>query len=51
MEYVQYLRQQAAEYREQAAGCEDPQIARELASLAVICEEVAGNIEDRQAGG
>jgi hypothetical protein len=51
MEYVQYLRDQAAQYREQSAGCEDPTIARELLSLATICEDVAAGIEDRQAGG
>lgn len=51
MEYVQYLRQQAAEYREKAAGCPDKDTARELMSLATVCEDVASGIEDRQAGG
>ena len=49
--YVKYLRDQATEYRKQADGCDDPRIAKELMSLATICDDVAAGIEDRQAGG
>ena len=51
MEYDAYLRDQAAKYRQLAEKADDTFIIRELLDLAVICEEVANNIEDRRTGG
>ena len=51
MEYHEYLRDQAAKYRQLAEKAEDPFIIKELLDLATICEEVADNIEDRLTGG
>jgi hypothetical protein len=50
-QYVAYLREQAAKYRELAIGIPDPDGRRELLDLATTCEQVANNIEDRAAGG
>ena len=49
--YSDYLREQAAKYRELAATAEDAEIKREFLELAEICEEVANNIDDRRASG
>src|SRR2546422_8599928 len=46
MDWVDYLRDQAAKYRQLAETAEDPPIKQELLDLAAICEEVANNIED-----
>jgi hypothetical protein len=51
MEWDDYLRQQAATYRQLAETAEDPFIKQELLELAAVCEEVANNIEDRLTGG
>jgi hypothetical protein len=51
MEYDEYLRDQAAKYRQLAEKAEDSFIIKELLDLAAICEEVANNIEDRLTGG
>jgi hypothetical protein len=51
MDWVDYLRDQAAKYRQLAETAEDPPIKQELLDLAAICEEVANNIEDRMPGG
>jgi hypothetical protein len=51
MEYDEYLREQAARYRQLAERAEDSLIIEELLDLAAICEEVANNIEDRLTGG
>jgi len=51
MHYSDYLREQAAEYRELAKKADDPAIKSELLELAVACEEVAADIDDRRASG
>jgi hypothetical protein len=51
MEWDDYFRQQAAMYRQLAEKAEDVFIKQELLELAVVCEEVANNIEDRLTGG
>ncbi|HKF99768.1 MAG: hypothetical protein ACJ8FU_09785 [Xanthobacteraceae bacterium] len=51
MEYDEYLRDQAAKYRQLAEKAEDSFIIQELLDLAAICEEVANHIEDRLTGG
>jgi hypothetical protein len=49
--YSDYLREQAAKYRELAEKAEDPLIKQEFFELAEVCEEVANNIDDRRASG
>jgi hypothetical protein len=49
--YSDYLRDQAAKYRELAEKAEDPFIKQELLELAEVCEEVANKIDDRRASG
>jgi hypothetical protein len=51
MDWVDYLRDQAAKYRQLAETAEDPPIKQELLDLAAICEEAANKIEDRMPGG
>ena len=51
MDWDDYLRQQAAMYRQLAEKTEDPLGKLELVDLAAVCEEVANNIEDRRTGG
>jgi hypothetical protein len=51
MDWDDYLRQQAAMYRQLAEKTEDVFIKQELLDLAAICEEVANNIEDRLTSG
>lgn len=51
MEYDDYLREQAAKYRELAEKTQDPFIRQELADLAAVCERVANSIEDRLPSG
>ena len=51
MHYSDYLREQAAEYRQLADLAEDAAIREELFDSAAICEEVANNIDDRRASG
>jgi len=51
MEYDEFLREQAAKYRQLAAQATDSFISQELLELAAICEEVANSIEDRLTGG
>jgi hypothetical protein len=46
-----YLREQAAKYRELAETAEDPFIKQEFLELAAVCEEVADRIDDRRASG
>ncbi len=50
-QYVAYLREQAAKYRELAQTIADVEGRRELLDLATTCDQVANNIEDRAAGG
>jgi hypothetical protein len=51
MHYSDYLREQAAKYRELAATAEDAFIKQEFLELAAVCEEVANEIDDRRASG
>ena len=51
MDWADYLRDQAAKYRQLAETAEDLRIKQELLDLAAICEEVANNIEDGMPGG
>ena len=51
MDWADYLRDQAAKYRQLAETAEDLRIKQELLDLTAICEEVADNIEDRMPGG
>jgi len=51
MDWDDYLRQQAAMYRQLAEKTEDAFIKQELLDLAAVCEEVANNIEDRRTSG
>ena len=49
--YSDYLREQAAKYRELAEGAEDRLVKQEFLELADVCGEVANNIDDRRASG
>ncbi len=51
MDYPDYLRAQAAEFRARAEEVDEAVIAREYYELAVVCERVADEIEDRQPAG
>jgi hypothetical protein len=51
MDWADYLRDEAAKYRQLAETAEDPLDKQELLDLAEMCEEVANNIEDRMPGG
>jgi hypothetical protein len=48
MDWSDYLRDEAAKYRQLAEKAEDPSIKQDLLDLAVVCEDVA---EDRIPGG
>jgi len=51
MEYASYMREQAAKYRELAETFEDAAVHEELLELALTCEQIAAEIEDRDAAG
>jgi hypothetical protein len=51
MDWADYLRDEAAKYRQLAKAAEDQSIKEELLDLAAVCEEAADNIEDRMPGG
>jgi hypothetical protein len=51
MDWADYLRDEAAKYRQLAKAAEDRSIKQELLDLAAVCEEAADNIEDRMPGG
>ena len=51
MDWADYLRDEAAKYRQLAETAEGPVVKVELLELAETCEEVANNIEDRATGG
>jgi len=51
MDWADYLRDQAAKYRQLAETAEDLSVKQELLDLAEICEEVPNDIEDRLSGG
>ena len=50
MDWADYLRDQAAKYRQLAETAENLSVKEEPLDLAAICEETANNIEDRMAG-
>jgi hypothetical protein len=51
MDWPDYLRDQAAMYRQLAEQADDPVVKTELLELASVCDEVANNIEDHLTGG
>jgi hypothetical protein len=51
MDWPDYLRDQAAMYRQRAEQTDGPVVKNELLELASVCEEVANNIEDHLTGG
>ena len=51
MDWDDYLRDQAANYRKLAETAEDPLVKQEHFELAAVCEEVANSIGDRLPGG
>ena len=51
LDWPDYLRDQAAKYRQLAEQADDPVIKAELLELASVCDEVADNIEDHLTGG
>jgi hypothetical protein len=46
-----FLREQAAKYRELAEGNRQRQDREEFLELAAVCDETANKLEDRQTGG
>src|SRR5262245_10337209 len=51
MDWDDYLRTEAAMYRQLAQEAENSSGKQELLDLAAVCEEVANSIEDRLTGG
>jgi hypothetical protein len=51
MEYDDYLRDQAEQYRQLAEKTEDLNAKLELLALAAVCEKAANNFADRQTAG
>ena len=51
MDWDDYLRHEAAAYRQLAEKSGNVFGKQELLDLAAVCEEVANNIEDRLTGG
>jgi len=51
LEYVAYLRAEAAKYRKWAERQDEPEAAKELDELAAVCERVAVEVEDRLTAG
>jgi len=51
MDWSDYLRDEAARYRQLAEKAEDLSIKQELLDLAVVCEDVANDLDDRIPGG
>jgi hypothetical protein len=51
MHYSDYLREQAAEYRELAARTDDPAVKEDFLDSAAILEEVANNEDNHRASG
>jgi hypothetical protein len=51
MHYSDYLREQAAEYRQLAEAAEDPAVKEDLFDSAAILEEAANDMDDRRASG
>jgi hypothetical protein len=51
MEYSDYLREQAEEYRRLAESSDDPIEKEDLFESAAICDVVANDLDDRRAAG
>jgi len=51
MDWPDYLRDQAAMYRQLAEQTDDSAVQNEMLELASVCEEVANNIDDHLTGG
>ena len=51
MDWADYLRDEAAKYRQLVEQTDDPVIKSEMLELASVCEEVANDIEDHLTGG
>jgi hypothetical protein len=51
MEYEDYLREQAFQYRQFAEAADDSFAKVEFLELASVCEEVANRVEDRMTAG
>jgi hypothetical protein len=51
MHYSDYLREQAAKYRQLAETAEDAFAKQEFLELASVCEGVANEVDDRRASG
>jgi hypothetical protein len=51
MEYDDYLRDLALQYRQEAENAADAFVREELLELAAVCEEVANTFEDRLTAG
>jgi hypothetical protein len=51
MEDVAYWRDQAAKFRQDAERTKDASLEREYRELALVCEQVAGEMEDRLTAG
>jgi hypothetical protein len=51
MDWADYLRDEAAKYRQLSETAEDLATKQELLELAAVCEEAANNIEHRIPGG
>jgi hypothetical protein len=51
MDYPEYLRTQAAEFRALARDSDKVALVREFQELAQVCEHVAEELEDRQTAG
>ena len=51
MDWDDYMRDQAAQYRQLADIADTPPIKEEYFELAAVCEELANHIEDRRTGG
>ena len=51
MDLNDYLRDQAAMYRQLADSAGDPAVRDEMLDLATVCEEVACHIEELNTGG
>jgi hypothetical protein len=51
MNFDDYLRDEAAKYRQLAEDADDISTRRKLLDLAAICEEVANTIEDGMTAG
>jgi hypothetical protein len=51
VEYVAYLRAEAARFRKRAKRADRPDAAKEFTELAAVCERVANDVEDRLPAG